>query len=189
MSDNTPSAPAPVEGVVFRRSTVKMVGLIALNVLLFLLGLWLIWAKVMGRVLFADQEVTWWGLLIGIGVVLLAPVWVALLLRSWWVRRRLVVGADRLQVVEYLRGRDIVVLQIPYANLAEFKYEAPDEWGRRIGIDLRRLDDPETYSRRGDFAINQGSEGRHYSIGGGYRGGLRKIAAEIRRAYDQWDGK
>jgi hypothetical protein len=191
MTDRQPSPLTPIDGVIFGRSVAKTFGFIVLNILLFLFGLFLIWAKITDQVLDPGpnaKHVTWWGLLIGIGAVLAAPAMIVLLLRSLWVKRRLVIGADRLQVVEHLVGEDTVVLQIPYSNIAEFKYEAT-KTERRVGIDLLQLDEPETYARSENFQVNGQVEGRHFTISGGYRGGPRAIATAIERAYAKWAGK
>ena len=104
-------------------------------------------------------------------------------LRSWWVRRRLIIGSDCIQVIEYLGGEDRVVLQLPYSNIAEFKYE---ENALRVGIDLQRLDDANTYAPSENFKENRKSRGRHYCIAFGYQSGARTIASEIERAYSKW---
>jgi hypothetical protein len=188
MSESKPSPPRPVEGVVFGRSAFKTVGFIVLNVLLFLFGLFLIWAKLTDQVLLPGEnpkQVTWWGLLIGIGLVLGCPLMIGMLMRSLWVKRRLIIGPDRLQVVELLGGEDTVVLQIPFANIAEFKYEATDT-ERRVGIDPHHLDDPDTYARGEDFAVNEGVQGRHFCISGGYQGGPRAIGTALEQASEKW---
>ena len=51
-------------------------------------------------------------------------------------------GADRIQLVELGGNGDRVVLQIPYSNFAEVKYEATRSH-RRVGIDLLDLNDRE----------------------------------------------
>jgi hypothetical protein len=186
--ENSKSPPQPADGLVFGRSAAKTFGLILLNFLLILFGVFLIWAKVTDQVLDPgphERRVTWWGLLIGIGAVLGGPVMAFLLLRSLLVRRRLVIALDRLQMIERLGGEDVVVLQIPFANIAEVKYEATST-ERRVGIDLHRLDDPETYARSANFGVNASVDGRHFCISGGYQGGPRAIATEIERAYGRW---
>lgn len=191
MTNDKPSPPTPVAGVVFGRSAVKAFGFIVLNVLLFLFGVFLIWAKVTNQVLGSGQDtrqVTWWGLLLGVGAVLSAPYMIGALVWALWVNRRLVIGADRLQVVEYLGGQDTVVLQIPFSNIAEVKYEAT-QTERRVGIDLRRLDDPETYAGSENFLNNAAATGRHFCITGGYEGGPRAIATAIAQASERWPGK
>ena len=85
-------------------------------------------------------------------------------------RRRLIVGTDRIQLVELVGNDDTVVLQIPYSNLAEVKYEATRSH-RRVGIDLLDLNDPETYAPRTNFETRRRAIGRHFCITVGYEGG------------------
>ncbi len=188
MATKKPPAPRPIDGVVFERSAAKIFGFIVLNAVLFLFGVFLIWAKLTGQVLDRgsnEKQVTWWGLLLGVVAVLGAPAMTFRLVRSLWVRRRLVVGSDRLQVLEHLRGQDTVVVQIPFANIAEIKYEAT-KTDRRVGIDLVEIDDAKTYAPHENFRRNRQFEGRHYCISGGYEGGPRLIATAIKRAYNKW---
>jgi hypothetical protein len=183
--------PLPVDGIVYGRSVLKTLGLIVLCMLLFLFGSFCIWAKVTGAVLDAHtsspKEVTWVGLLFGIVAVVSAPAVIVALVRAWWVRRRLIIGDDCLQLVEHLKGEDTVVLQIPYANIADFQYETT-KTEYRVGIDLRDLDDPNTYARFESFFTNQTIENRHYSISDGYQGSPKAIHKALKRAYKKWEG-
>ncbi len=179
--------PAVVDGVVFGRSPAKTAGLIALCVLGGLFGLLLVFGY------FKEREpgrtyITWWGLAIGLLLVFGMPTMSLLLARALWVRRRLVVGVDRLQMVERRRGEDVVVLQLPFANIAEMKYEAVDELTWRLGIDLEELDDPDSYIWFNTFTDNKRSDGRHFSVTGGYTASTKAITKELKRAYETWAG-
>src|SRR5438045_1983186 len=103
MDISKPPPPGPVDGEVIGRSVTKTLAFILLNVLLFLFGVFLIWARLTDQVL-GSRQITWWGLVLGIGAVLGAPLLAVLLLRSLWVQRRLVIGTDRLQIVDRLGG-------------------------------------------------------------------------------------
>lgn len=178
------SPPAPVDGVVIRRSTIKTIGFILLNILFVPMGVFLIWAK-LDPAPNATSEVTWYGFVAGICLVLGGPVMVVLLLRSLWVRRRLVIGCDRLQIIERLGGKETVILQIPYDNIADLKYEATTT-ERRVGITLLRPDHPHSYAKSENFGLNMQFHGRHYCITGGYRSSLWTMVKEIERAYGEW---
>jgi hypothetical protein len=84
---------------------------------MFLFGLLLVWSKirdeVWGPIPGADR-VTWYGLAFGACAMLGAPWAIVGLIRALRARRRLVVGADRIQLVEFVGNDDGVVLQIPY---------------------------------------------------------------------------
>ncbi len=183
----TVSPPAVVDGVVYGRSLAKTAGLIALCVLGGLFGLLLVFGY------FNEREpgrtyITWWGLAIGLLLVFTMPIMSLLLARALLVRRRLVVGVDRLQMVERLRGEDVVVLQIPFANIAEMKYEAVDDLTWRLGIDLEKHDDPDSHIRFNTFTGNKASDGRHFSVTGGYAASTKAITKELKQAYDAWMG-
>lgn len=186
---DSPLTPAVVDGVIFRRSFAKTAGLIALNGVGFFYGFLFV------RGWFQDHpekemKITWWGLLVGFMLVMVTPVMVVLLVRSLWVNRRLIVGVDRVQLVERLHGEDVVVLQIPYDNIAELKHESEDEFSNRVGIDLRELDDPDTYAGSHMFLLNKQSDGRHFCIKGGYSAKLRVISKTLEHAYEAWaDGQ
>jgi hypothetical protein len=103
--------------------------------------------------------------------------------RSWRARRRLIVGKDRIQVLEQRKGEDHVMLQIPYANIAKFKYE---DGAKRVAIDLYQLDDADTYAPEEKLEKNRRKDGWHYCITYGYRNGARAIASEMETAYSRW---
>jgi hypothetical protein len=176
MGDNAVSIPGPVEGVVIGRSLIKSFIFSIVFALLFLLGVGLVWAKVTDQVILLDKKVTWWGLLIGIGAVIVGPVFIVLTLRAIWVRRRIIIGADRLQLIERRQGQDVVIVQIPYQNIVELKCVSVSSSQWQIGITLKRLDDPETFAKSENFEHNEKLGRRHYVIGGGYRKNLTTIA-------------
>jgi hypothetical protein len=173
MDQRDHSPPVPIDGAVFARSEVSTLGLIALYGILGLLG-WCI---------FFSPKLGIKRLFVGIIMMVVGPLQILREAGSWWVRRRLIVGSDCIQVIEHRGGEDRVVLQIPYANIADFKYE---DNPRRVWIDLYQLDDPNTYAPSENFKSNRQSNGRHYSIQVGYRIGPRAIADEIEEAYSNW---
>jgi hypothetical protein len=207
MSYNKPNPPRPVTGIVFARSLTKTFGLIALWAVLGYLGVCALWGPVVNK---KQSEVPAEQLLVGIGLVLVGPLMITRLVRSCWVRQRLVIGPDCLQVVEQLGAvyaEDTVVLHIPYANIADFKYEDNPV---RVGIDLHCLDDPETYAPKENFEWNKRSKEHHalplirglantarlpwpkqatewhYCILVGYQQGPRAIANALGQEYSKW---
>jgi hypothetical protein len=179
-----------VPGRVFARSVPKTIGLLAGCALGFLFGLLLVWAKISdelhGPVPGADQHVTWYGLILGGASVLFMPFIAARLMASLRATQRLVVGEDRLQLVELISGVETVVVQIPFSNLADAKYEATRSH-RRVGIDLIDPSAPGTFARGPGFESNKGVFRRHYCITTGYEGGPSAIAAAaISQSYGEW---
>ena len=155
---------------------------------MFLFGMLLVWSKirdeVWGPIPGADR-VTWYGLVFGVCAMLRAPWAIYGLVRSLRARRRLIVGVDRIQLVELAHNDDSVVLQIPYSNFAEVKYEATRSH-RRVGIDLLDLNDPETYAPGTNFESRRRAIGRHFCITVGYEGGPSAIASAIIDAIAKW---
>ena len=97
MSSTQPS-PQPVAGEVVGKSIVKTAGSMLFVLLIFLFGLFLIWAWWTGATLerlTGPRQVSFVGLLIGIGVVLFAPLMFASLLHGLIRRERLVLAGDR----------------------------------------------------------------------------------------------
>ena len=181
----------PVNGIVIPRSQVKTLGLIVLAVLFFPVGCFLVWAKVQTELFgpsSGGREITWYGLLLGILGVVGAPIMVYQLARSLWVQRRLIIGSDRIQIVESLDGADVVVFQIPFANIALVEYEVTAT-DRRVAIDLNNPDDPESFAEDVSFRAIANSLGRHYCITEAFQDGPDEIADEIKQALKSWSAK
>jgi hypothetical protein len=189
MPDSNISPPVPVDGMAIDRPMGKTIGLATLALLLFPFGVMLIWAKVsqeLNGLREGQSEITLWGLVAGICAAVSSPVMVAHLLRSFWVRNRVIIAFDRLQIVEHLGGKDVVLLQIPFANIASVTYDATEG---QVGINLKDPDDPGTYVGSFlDFKLSMKHCGRHFCITNEYRGGPEAIAAEIEREMKRWSG-
>jgi Mn2+/Fe2+ NRAMP family transporter len=111
--NSSQSPPQPIAGMVFGMSVIRTLVLVVLSMLLLFLGAFLVWAKVTDQVLdphTVPRKVTWWGLVVGVLMVLIATIMIVVLLWGLWGRHRLVIGADRLQMITRLRGEDTVVL-------------------------------------------------------------------------------
>jgi hypothetical protein len=165
MSDSEKNKAKPVSGEVIGRSILKTIGYQLFLLMIFFVGLFLVWAWWTGFVIPGDRTVTWWGLLIGVGAVFPAPLLMAESLYRMVKHERLILGEDRLQVVRRIKGDDAVILQIPYENIADLAYVAKRmDWF--VGIDLLEVDDPNTFGGR--FESHKIAEGWHYTIGDGY---------------------
>lgn len=171
------STPLPVEGAVFERSGTKSLVIISVLCFFWVLAAYAVAAAINKRIDFDEKTVA-------LALYLIfAPLLMIREVRAWRARRRLIVGEDRIQVIERRRGEDHVLLQIPYANIAEFKYE---DGAKRVGIDLCRLDNVDTYAPGENFERNRRYKGRHYIIPFGYQHGARAIASKMEKAYSQW---
>lgn len=152
---------------------------------MFLFGLFLVTVKVSQEFFgLGGRQVTLWGLVVGLVMAGAGPITIWNLARTYWAKHRLVLGFDRLQIVEHRNGEDVVLLQIPYANIAYVGYDL--EQGR-AGIDLKSIDDPDTLGGDDvDFQVFKEHLGRHYSITYGYHDGPEAIAEEIHFAIQKW---
>lgn len=175
--DETPSL---VSGHVVRRSVVKTIGTMAFLAVLFVFCLFLVWAKVAGQIIDPSslpKEVTWWGLILGIGGVLCSPVGIVYLGYLLLVKRRLVIGDDRIQIAQ---RSDEIMLQIPYRNIGKLEYEVTDT-ERRIGMCLKDTEDANTYDRAGSkWESTETMTGWHYVLNGGYQESVQQIHKRIK---------
>src|ERR1043166_5712133 len=141
---------SPAEGIVIPRSTVKLVAGIAVlffALALFIGTIWAWWSEtaVLGFWHVNGSQAV--GAMLGAAIAgLLMPLLVGFL----FVGERLIVAADRLQLVRSFRG-DTVDLQIPYANVEEF-FLGKDDGVPFLGIRLRDPADPDTFAASWDFA-------------------------------------
>jgi hypothetical protein len=118
---------------------------------------------------------TFWGFLIGIGIVLVTPLLVVSMILELLARERLVIGSDRLQIIRRLRGHDVVSLQIPFVNVTKCSFE---KTANRIGIDLAALDDPATY-KQDDLKGKKPLTDRHYVLEDNYQTRLVAIHEKL----------
>jgi hypothetical protein len=130
--------PKPVEGLVIPASLQKGVqgwglALVACLVVLPLAAGLLIWHMEAGRI-----NVLAISLIIGSGVALIASPFMFLNI----LRSRLVIGADRLQVI---RGKASVVAQIPYKNMVGIMPHQNFLGFRVLGIDVADRCDRDTF--------------------------------------------
>src|SRR5262249_37143567 len=128
-----------------------MIVSITVCTILFIVGLSMSIAYFTG-----EKEMSCWAAGLAVVMALVFPAAAAFQVYLLRVRERLVLGEDRFQVVHRVKGRDVVVTQLPYANIAEIVPQGdPME---RIGIDLHELDDPHSFDR-GDFQVTKDVNG------------------------------
>jgi hypothetical protein len=167
----------PVAGDVIPRSTAKMVGGIAFTAIIFVAALFIIWAYFTGFELglpSASVQVNWLGAFLAFVGVVLAPLIILGLGFMLLTNRRIVLGSDRLQVLQRLGGADKVTTQIPYRNIANLACDT-DEGARFLGIDLVNVDDGETFATDSNFAREKSTYGWHFRVFGGYQKDVRTI--------------
>jgi hypothetical protein len=182
MAANQDAQVKPVKGEVFSRSAGKAFLGVAGFGLLFLFGVGLVYAFLTDTPWKGGDRpefVTWWGFLMGLACMGFGPVFMVLTIRAVLRKQRVVVGKDRLQILERIGGRDVVVFQVPYTNIAKLKYEVT-EAARRIGIKFKDTEDPATFDNTSGFEFNAAMDDKwHFCIQGGFQGGLKAIHEAI----------
>jgi hypothetical protein len=160
--------PQPVEGEVIRLAAggaaLRLLGIVAAVAwgvfLLLLLALKALLALGAGAP--EDGEL---GALVLLGVCagFAVPVFAYLLVRKLQAGRRIVIGADRVQIVEG-RGADVrVLVSIPYENIEALEQTRVD-FGYRVDFELEDTHDPQTYLPGADVEANFLTHGYHYAI-------------------------
>src|SRR5262245_48005784 len=144
--------PDLMRGEVIGRSVVKAVVTIAFLTLAFLFCFFLVWKGFSGdaplRGVATPTGVSRGALIAGLLLLVATPILVGFIVYQLLARHRLALGRDRFQLVARHRGQDVVLNEIPYANVAEVKYQKNAGF-QQIGFRLKDLDDPDTYCRYG----------------------------------------
>lgn len=176
----------PVDGVVIRRPVFSTFAfLFALAVALVYMSA-LLWEMIDDKTGF-DPGVDVARLVVHVAAMLLIPLAAVLAWAGLRQNRRMVLGVDRLQVLERERGRDVIALQIPYANLADVQY-GPTKTGRLgLCIALDDLYDSQTFAAGERFDANWSELGYHLVLPGGYQRSLNDIAQELQLARGRWE--
>jgi membrane protein YdbS with pleckstrin-like domain len=169
----------PVEGDVIGLSALAMIASMTVCAILTLVA-------IVGLIAYftPGSGLSVWALVAGIAVVVLCPLIVLFQVHLLKVKERLVLGADRFQVLHCVGGEDVVVTQIPYANIKEVTFESGGNQ-RRVGIDLHDMEEPQTFQTKGDFEITRNLNGFDYVIGGGYKEPLESIYQMLCARIDQ----
>jgi hypothetical protein len=164
------AAPPVVTGTVIGVSALAMYAMMTVMTVLALAGL----GMVISWLVTADASI--WLLLVGLVFVLLGPAAIAGGVYRMRIKERLILGADRLQIVHRVRGEDRVITQVPYANVAAIRWEGGTQ-NNYVGIDLADLADADTYQKNDDFTAIKGVRGFHVIIDPGYTEPLATIYA------------
>jgi hypothetical protein len=180
--------PQPVAGEVIGRSVVKTIGSMLLVFVFFLIGLFMIWAwwtETAIELPFGRYHVKGLGFVVGIASTLFCPLMIAYLVFRLLVPDCLILGPDRLQMARKVGGKDVVYLQIPYRNIDNLAYESTQD-GKYVGINLKDLQDPDTYARPNDFLKTKKQSEWHCLVRGGYKASLpaihKKLLEKMRQA-------
>jgi hypothetical protein len=151
------------EGDVIAVSLLAMLASMTVMAVLFIVGIAMV-ATYFG----SGKEYSIWLPIVGFVFLVLCPAVIAFQIHLLRVKERLVLGEDRFQVVHRIKGEDVVVTQIPYANLKKVTYESGSD-KQRVGLDIHDLDEPDTFEKTDGFETYKNINGFHYVIAGGYQ--------------------
>lgn len=173
----------PVEGEAVPRS---LLNLVCSNLILFLLTCASIWVLAhtfqgpgipAGNVQFRFQFSTS-VICLSVMAVFVGPYTIICNIVKSCSYERLVIGADRLQIVRSRHGRDRVFVQIPYGNIARLECTKVGAV-RVIGIELVNKADAETLFPRREVVFQNKGTAWHYYILNWYQKNIRDIHREI----------
>jgi hypothetical protein len=172
--------PAQVSGYVIRVSVLKMIGMMAVATVLSLVGLGMVvyW--------FATEGASIWVLTMGLLMLVFGPAGVGLGIYQLKVKERLIVAADRFQIIHRVQGEDEVVTQIPYSNISKITCERGSQ-RNHVGIDLAELDRPETYQKSNNFETIKSVNGFHCVIYEGYTEALETIYEMLKARLEEYE--
>lgn len=180
--------PAPVEGAEFPTSAAKALSGVLGGFLLTGLSLLVIlWRLDVVRLLDDRRP----GLFITIAagfVALLGPFLVVHSLLQMVRKRRLVLGADRLQLIDTRGGRDVVVAQVMYANVAGLVL-VNDEGVKQINVKLEEHPAEGTYDAANAVRPWKNKGGFDFVVANAYKGSLRELLEALDEAVMGWRAK
>ena len=120
-----------------------------------------------------------WLLVVGLLAVVICPAAIAMGVYRLRIKERLILGADRLQIVHRIQGEDQVIAQVPYANVALLRWEGGKQ-SNYVGIDIADLAEANTYEKKDqDFSTTKSARGFHIVIDPGYAESLATIYAML----------
>lgn len=150
-----------VKGEIIGESVLKLLGLLLTSILLIPVGSWVVWAW-WTEGTFLGYQFTFVAGLIGLLMVGGGLMGVPTFLVQLWLGERLVLGKVCFQRA---RKNGRVITQIPYPNIAQMEFVSEPGKEKYIGIDLKDLNDADTFNA-GDAASKNWS-GWHYRISAG----------------------
>lgn len=174
----------PVPGEVIPISAKKSIGLVAFVLALAPVGIGLTWLWVSNtKIPLINQQVTWWGALIGAVLVAGAVVVPPVVLWQWLVRKqRLILGTEYLQVVVTKGGKDIVKQQVALKNIESAAVQKHLEV-TVIAIQLRDVDAPDLVPLGGDTLTKfKKNFGLHLYIEDSYQLSAEALCRKIEKA-------
>ena len=176
-------APDPVTGyeIGLSKSTTTIF-ILGSGFMFLLTAIWLVGGLIS---IFKGNDYSLRILVLSLGGNILMAVTCGLQVRSLWVKRRLVIGTNCLQMVEVAQGEDGVVSQLPYECIDSVKRTRVD-FGYRIDFELGDSEHPDIYLPNQDLEQNFEKKGYHHAFKDSYQEDAAEVVWLIRRALKQW---
>jgi hypothetical protein len=181
--DNSDSS--PVHGEVIESSTKGLLewiysGIGCLAVAFAVIWLW--WNEVT-VFLITPRKVAVWTVVLAVGVAGFGvfAIGKGCYLLSNGVKQRLIIGDDRFQLVRRVAGRDHVLCQLLYANIASISCEKLSA-ATAILITLKDPDNPDNAAARRRMGMNVG-DGRHLCLANEYSTPIEAIYQKLAARY------
>jgi hypothetical protein len=185
--DSQLELPQPVTGTEFHSSPAKALGGLAGGLFLTGIGVLVVVWRLGWIELFDRRPTLLFTILAGI-VALFGPVLFIYSFVQMFRRRRLIVGRDRVQMVDSSGGEDLVVAQATYANI-ERLIVLKTETGQQINVKLVDRSAAGTFDSINAVRPRDDAQGHDLIIEDHYQGRLEDLSYTLEEALAAWRAK
>lgn len=179
--------PEPVSGTEFPSSPAKALTGLAGGIFLTGLGVLVVAWRLGWIELFDRRPTLFFTILAGI-VGLFGPVLFIFSLVQMFRRRRLVVGSDRVQIVDSSGGEDLVVAQATYANIEGLILLTTDT-GKQVNVKLIDRSEAGTFDTINAVRPRDDAQGHDLVIEDHYQGRIEDLRETLEEALLAWRAK
>lgn len=176
--------PEPVPGRSFESSPGKGLGQLFTGLFFVALGGLIVAWRLSGFVL-GNRRPSWVITIAAGFCVLMGGFFAVTAVAQMLRKRRVVVGADRVQVLERAGGAEVVVAQVPYANVVGIGVESTDT-GPHVNVALADRAAEGTFDSAGLVRAWLNGEGHSLMLENHYRGTPQELATAIDDAALEW---
>jgi hypothetical protein len=185
--DSELERPEPVSGTEFHSSPAKALGGLAGGIFLTGLGVLVVVWRLGWIELFDRRPNLLFTILAGI-VGLFGPILFIYSLLQMFRRRRLILGKDRVQIVDSAGGEDVVVAQAAYANI-ERLIVLQTETGKQINVKLIDRSAAGTFDTINAVRPRDDAQGHNLVIEDHYQGRIEDLSYTLEEALAAWRDK
>jgi hypothetical protein len=176
--------PEPVTGRTFESSPGKGLGQFFTGLLFVALGALIVAWRLSGYAI-TNRRPTWFITIVAGLVVLLGGFFAITAVVQMLRTRRVVIGEDRVQVLQRSGGAEVVVAQVLYANVAALGVEN-NEAGHHVQVVLADRAAEGTYDTAGLIRAWQNGEGHNLVLANHFRGTPQDVCTAIDDAALAW---